>query len=232
MLPIKGVQKLSLIDYPPYMVATVFLANCDFRCPYCQNPDLIKNPDKLPTITEEELIEFLKSRKKWLDGICITGGEPCIHKELPELIKRIKELGFKIKLDTNGSKPEMIKVLINEQLIDYIAMDIKAPLDNYEEVTQVKVDKEKIKESVDFIISSGIDYEFRLTCVPTLHKEEDFVKIGEWLKDCKRFFIQQFSPKICLNKEFENIKPFTEVRLKKFKEILENYINKVEIRGI
>src|SRR3989338_2765465 len=134
MLPIKGLQKTSLIDYPGKVVCTIFLAGCNFRCPYCQNPDLIENPDKLPDIKEEEIIGYLKKRRKWLDGICISGGEPTIHNGLVDFIKKIKEENFLVKLDTNGVNPNMIKELLNNELIDFISMDIKRSLDKYEKV--------------------------------------------------------------------------------------------------
>jgi len=227
-LEIKGLQKTSLIDYSPYTSCVVFLAGCDFRCPFCQNPDLVLNPEKLDTIKKEDFFEFLKKRKKWLDGACITGGEPTLYKELPEFIKQIKDLGYKLKLDTNGNNPDMLKELV--KLADYVAMDIKSSLEKYDESAGVKVDIEKIKKSVEIIKNSGIDWEFRMTVVPALHSQEDFEKIGKWLKGAKRFFLQQFSNKICLDKSFEKITPFSKEDLEEFKVILSKYISKVEVR--
>ena len=227
-LEIKGLQKTSLIDYSPYTSCVVFLAGCDFRCPFCQNPDLVLNPEKLDTIKKEDFFEFLKKRKKWLDGACITGGEPTLYKELPEFIKQIKDLGYKLKLDTNGNNPDMLKELV--KLADYVAMDIKSSLEKYDESAGVKVDIEKIKKSVEIIKNSGIDWEFRMTVVPALHSQEDFEKIGKWLKGAKRFFLQQFSNKICLDKSFEKITPFSKEDLEEFKVILSKYISKVEAR--
>jgi len=227
-LEIKGLQKTSLIDYSPYTSCVVFLAGCDFRCPFCQNPDLVLNPEKLDTIKKEDFFEFLKKRKKWLDGVCITGGEPTLYKELPEFIKKIKDLGYKVKLDTNGSNPDMLKELV--KLADYVAMDIKSSLEKYDESAGVKVDIEKIKKSVEIIKNSGIDWEFRMTVVPALHSQEDFEKIGKWLKGAKRFFLQQFSNKICLDKSFEKITPFSKEDMEEFKVILSKYISKVEVR--
>ncbi len=227
-LEIKGLQKTSLIDYSPYTSCVVFLAGCDFRCPFCQNPDLVLNPEKLDTIKKEDFFEFLKKRKKWLDGACITGGEPTLYKELPEFIKQIKDLGYKLKLDTNGNNPDMLKELV--KLADYVAMDIKSSLEKYDESAGVKVDIEKIKKSVEIIKNSGIDWEFRMTVVPALHSQEDFEKIGKWLKGAKRFFLQQFSNKICLDKSFEKITPFSKEDMEEFKVILSKYISKVEVR--
>ena len=229
-LPIKGLQKTSLIDYDPYTSCIVFVSGCNFRCGFCQNPGLLVEVSKLPTIPEEEFFSFLVERKKWLDGVVISGGEPCLYEELPLFIKKVKELGYKIKLDTNGTNPAMIKELIDGGLVDYVAMDIKGSLDKYDSVADVLVDKDKIKESVELLINSGVGYEFRMTCVPGLVVKEDFVKIGEWLKGAKKFFIQQFRNKSCLDSGFEKIEPFSNDELKGFKSVLEKYVDKVEIR--
>jgi len=230
MLPIKGLQKTSLIDYPGKIVCTIFLADCNFRCPYCQNPDLIENPDKLPIIKEEEVIEYLKEKRKWLDGICISGGEPTIHKELVDFIKKIKKENFLVKLDTNGTNSIMIKELLDNNLVDFISMDIKISLDKYEDVAKVKINKEDIQKCVDLIRNSNIDYEFRSTILPKLHSEENIKKIGEWLKGSKKFVLQEFRSKICLDKSYEKEKPFTKEEMEKFKKLLEPYFDKVEIR--
>lgn len=229
-LEIKGLQKTSLIDYAPYTSCVVFLGGCSFRCPFCQNPDLVLSPEKLETIKQDDLFEFLRKRKKWLDGVCITGGEPTIHEELPEFIKKIKELGYTVKLDTNGHDPAILKELIDKKLIDYAAMDIKNSLQKYNESSGVKVDIEKIKESADIIRNSGIDYEFRMTLVPKLHEKDDLEKIGRWLKGAKRFFLQQFSNKICLDRRFEKIAPFSKDELEDFQAILRKHIPNAEIR--
>jgi len=231
MLPIKGIQKTSLVDFPPNTGATIFLGNCNFRCPFCQNPDLITKFNETETISETEIIEFLKSRKKWLDGVCITGGEPLLY-ELTEFLIKIKKIGMLIKLDTNGTNPERLKELIEKKTVDYVAMDIKSSIEGYDESTKIKTDIEKIKKSVDILKSNKVDYEFRMTVVPSLHSEEDFRKIGEWLKGSKRFFIQQFNTKNCLDKDFEKIKPYPKERLEIFRDILKKYIKEAEIRGV
>lgn len=230
MLPIKGLQKTSLIDYPGKVVCTIFLAGCNFRCPYCQNPDLIEAPDKPPTIKEEEIIDYLKKRRKWLDGICISGGEPTVHNGLIDFIKRIKKENFLVKLDTNGANPGMIKELLDKNLINFISMDIKTSLDKYDNVAKVKVNKTDIQRSIDLIRNSNIDYEFRSTILPKLHSEEDIKKIGEWLNGSKKFVLQQFRPKICLDKSYEKEKPFSKQEMEKFKKLLEPYFGNVEIR--
>jgi len=230
MLPIKGLQKTSLVDYPGNIVCTIFLAGCNFRCPYCQNPDLIDNPDKLPAIKEEDIIDFLEKKRKWLDGICISGGEPTIHPGLVDFIKKIKKMDFLVKLDTNGTNPVMIKELLDNKLIDFISMDIKASLDKYGDAANVGVNKEDLQKSVELIMNGNIDYEFRATILPKLHSEEDIKKIGEWLKGSKKFVLQQFRPKICLDKSYEKEKPFTKEEMEGFNKLLEPYFDKVEIR--
>lgn len=229
-LQIKGLQKTTLIDYPCKVAATIFVAGCNFRCPFCYNKDLVLNPDSLQTISQDDIIDFLKKRKKWIDGVCISGGEPLIYSDIFDFIKKIKNIGLLVKIDTNGSNPELIKKLIDDKLIDYIAMDIKASLSKYKEASGVDFSIERVIKSIELIKNSKIDCEFRLTAVPLLHNEDDLEKIGRLLENNERFFIQQFRPKNCINKEFEKIKPFEEDKLIKFKNIAEKYIKKVEIR--
>jgi pyruvate formate lyase activating enzyme len=230
-VPIKGIEKLSVIDYPGKMCSIVFLPDCNFRCPYCQNPDLINRPHKLPDISEEEIFDFLKDRRKWIDGICITGGEPCLHKGLPEFIKKVKGEGFLVKLDTNGSNPEMIEGLVREGLLDYIAMDIKAPLEGYGEVARAEINKGKIQKSVDFIMNSGVEYEFRITVVPRLFKKGDIEKIGKWLKGAERFFIQRFRPGKTLDKDFKKESTFSDKELEGLVVIARRYFKRVGVRS-
>jgi len=229
---IKGLQKLSLIDYEPYTCCVIFTAGCNFRCAFCQNKDLVLNPEKLDTISNEEFYDFLEKRKKWLDAVCISGGEPTLHKDLPEHIARIKSIGYKVKLDTNGTNPKMVEQLINDKLIDYVAMDIKETLQKYEKIVEVPVDLEKIKDSVKLLMQNRIPYEFRMTMVPTLVEKEDMHEIGKWIQGAHKFYVQQFSNKVCLKKALEKVGPFSVKELEEFKTILDEYIKKVEIRGI
>lgn len=230
MVDIKGLQKTSLIDYPGKICCVIFLPSCNFRCPFCQNPDLILVPDRIPTTTEEEFFDFLQKRKKWLDGICITGGEPCIHNELPDFIEKIKELGFLVKLDTNGSNPEMIKQLLDKKLLDYIAMDIKTSLDIYEKATKVRTDMEKVKNSIELIRKSGIDHEFRATAVPGIFDKNDAEAVGRFLWGSKNFYLQQFRPQNTLDRKYEKVRPYSKEELEKLAKILGKYIKNVEIR--
>ncbi|MGQ9597307.1 MAG: anaerobic ribonucleoside-triphosphate reductase activating protein [Thermoproteota archaeon] len=197
---VKGIQKLTLIDYPGKVACTLFLFGCNFRCPYCHNPELVVD-DGTPPISEEEIFKFLEKRKKFLDGVCITGGEPTLHDDLPEFIRRIRDLGYSIKLDTNGTSPKMLRQLIVEGLVDYIAMDVKAPLEKYENVVKVKANVDNIVESVE-IIKAFPEHEFRTTVLPELLSKEDILTIARWLKGAKRFSIQQFKPTKTLDKSF------------------------------
>ncbi|MFH2027703.1 MAG: anaerobic ribonucleoside-triphosphate reductase activating protein [Nanoarchaeota archaeon] len=225
---VKGLQKTSLVDFPPYVSCTLFVSRCNFRCGFCHNADLVM--DSLDDIPEDEIFAFLEKRKKVLDGVCISGGEPLLNEDIINLIKNIKKLDYKVKVDTNGTNPDLLKKLIDSKLVDYIAMDIKSSLDSYDKAAGVKVDKSKIKASVNILMEDNVDYEFRMTTVPNLHSSEEYSKIGNWLKGAKKFIIQQFRNDKCLDKSFEKIKPYSKKELEEFKGILEKDISKVIVR--
>ena len=227
---IKGLEKQTVLDYPEKLACIIFVFGCNFRCSYCHNPELVED-DGRPAIAENVILDFLKERRDFLDGVVITGGEPTLNKELPTFIKKIKDLGYSVKLDTNGSNPEMLKELIDKKLVDYIAMDIKAPIDYYESVTKVQFDMKKIKQSVDIIRKFG-NYEFRTTIVPGLFSEEHARSIGEWLKGSKRMFLQQFKGIKTLDNSFVGKKPFSKEEMKGFCKIMEPYFEKCELRGV
>lgn len=193
-LLIKGFQKLSLIDYPDKLCATIFVGNCNFRCGYCYNKDLVLHADQLSTISENWVLDFLESRKTFLDGLCIGGGEPTLHDDLPNFLIQVKKLGYAIKLDTNGSNPTMLQQLIRRHLIDYCAMDIKAPLQKYSQVTSVPVNIASIKRSITILKKGDIDYEFRTTVTPEILTLEDITELVSDLQTAKRYVIQQFVP--------------------------------------
>lgn len=196
-MKIVGIQKLTLLDYPGKVACTVFLGGCNFRCPYCHNAELLGDAE--PVMTVEELRAFLKKRRGILDGVCITGGEPTIHKELPELIRGIRELGFSVKLDTNGYRPEVLGRLLVEGLVDYVAMDLKNGPDSYGETVGLPgVDLERIRESVGLLCRSGIEFEFRTTVAKPLHSGETLTSMANWLlevtkgRGVHRLFVQPF----------------------------------------
>lgn len=194
----RGWQKTSLNEWPGEICSVVFIAGCNFRCPFCYNRDLVLNPEKLPVIEEKEILEHLKKQKDLLDGVMITGGEPLIQlkKDLIGFIKKIKAIGLKVGIETNGSNPEAIEFLIKKRLIDYAAMDIKAPLnqEKYNQLAGENVDLKKIKKSIKIIVDSGIDSEFRTTVVPGLLDKNDILEIVKEIKGAKKYYLQKFQP--------------------------------------
>jgi pyruvate formate lyase activating enzyme len=194
-----GLEKFSLNDYPGQTAAVIFTRGCNFRCRYCHNPELVL-PEKYDVeIPLAEIYSFLESRRGQLDAVCITGGEPTQHSDLAEMIKKIKEMGFLVKLDTNGSRPKILEEIIKKGNIDYIAMDIKAPFEDYKKITGVAVDVEKLKKSVSLIINSGLPHEFRTTVVKSLTSFDDLRKIVENIKGADNYFLQKFVPAPKLN---------------------------------
>lgn len=228
---IRGLQKLTLIDYPGKIACTIFTFGCNFRCRYCHNPELVFDNGTKP-IEEREIFKFLSERKGFLDGVCVTGGEPTLHKDLPHFLAKIKGMSFLTKLDTNGTNPKMLKYLIDEGLLDYVAMDIKAPLEKYEKVVRAKVNEENIKRSINLIKESGINYEFRTTVVPELLNKDDILAIGRWLQGAKRFYIQQFRGIKTLDKNFVSKKPYSEEELEEFCNILKTFVEHCRVRGL
>lgn len=193
-MEIGGLQKTTLIDYPGCIAATVFTIGCNFRCPFCYATELVlleKIKDQ-PRISEKDFFEFLTSKKGLLDGVCICGGEPTIHKDLPQFCQKIKKSGFLVKLDTNGSNPDIVKKLIDEKLVDYIAMDIKSPKEKYETYTNKKIDLSLIEKSINLLKENRIDYEFRTTVAPGLEKE-DIINIAQWIGPAKKYFLQEMN---------------------------------------
>lgn len=229
---IGGLQKLTLIDYPGHLAATVFTFGCNFRCPFCHNPELVSGSwYKISGILEEDFFKFLKERKGKLEGVCITGGEPTIQPDIVEFVRKIKNLGFKVKLDTNGARPDILRELFQKKLLDFVAMDIKSDLENYAKTTNSKLDIERIRLSVDLIRNSGIDYEFRTTAVPGLHKEEDFAKIGEWLEGSKKYVLQKYEDKgKILDPKLKKKVKGKRLDLEKIAEKIKRYFGEVEIR--
>jgi len=227
---IKGFIKNSFVDYPGKVAATVFTGGCNFSCPFCHNGELVKSPGKVQTIETWEVTEFLKKRKGLIDGLVITGGEPTLWPGLKDFILKIKEMGFLVKLDSNGYQPLILENLIKEKLIDYIAMDIKNSPEKYAETAGLQtIDITRITKSIDIIQKSGIDYEFRTTVMREFHTEEDIMKIKEWLKDSKKYVLQNYNPQ---EGQVEDtiFTPFSKEELEKYKNLLSGNIQKVEIR--
>ena len=219
---IGGLQKTSLLDFPEKIAAIVFTMGCNFRCGYCHNPELINGEAKI-----EDVFEFLKTRQGKLDGVVITGGEPCLQKDLPEFIKQVKELGFAVKLDTNGSFPEMLEKVLPD--LDYVAMDIKAPLEKYSQIVNVDVDTSKILKSIEVLKNGGVDYEFRTTVVKSQLSFEDFEKIGQLIQGAPRYYLQRFGASKILDKSLENEKTYSTEEFERIIDILKSYV-KAEVR--
>lgn len=229
-MEIHGLNKLTLLDYPQHTACTVFTGGCNFRCPFCHNATLVLSPNSQPIIKEEEFFAFLDKRVGLLEGVCITGGEPTLVRGLIEFIEKIKAKGLKVKLDTNGSRPEIIRKLIDGKKIDYIAMDIKNSLDAYGKTIGIdNFDTTPIEESVKIIMSSGIDYEFRTTVVREYHEEENFAKIGQWLSGAKLYALQNFRDGEDLI--VSGLGNHTEQKMQLFCEIVTPFFQKVLIRG-
>lgn len=187
---LSGLQKLTLLDFPGRIAATVFTRGCNMRCPFCHNASLVVGGADI--IPEEEFFAFLESRRGRLGGVCVSGGEPTLQADLPRFIEKIKAMGFEVKLDTNGTNPEMLSSLIDGGLLDYVAMDIKSSTEGYARVSGVSPDMEKIKRSIEFLLSDKIDYEFRTTVAKPLFSTGDFVEIGKLIKGAKRYYLQGF----------------------------------------
>jgi len=228
---IGGLQKLTLIDFPGRLAATVFLSGCNFRCPWCYSKELVlpQNIEKQPKISELYLFNFLKERQDLLSGVVVCGGEPTIQKDLPQFIKKIKKMNFLIKLDTNGSNPCVLRALLKDRVLDYVAMDVKQNK-KYDEATGVKIDLAKIKESVELIKSSGVDYEFRTTVVPTIHTKQDIIAIAKWLAPAKKYYLQNFLPEKTVNPEFEVKRPYSDEELLDIQKAIVPLFEVCEIR--
>lgn len=230
---IAGLIRSSLIDYPGKVAVVVFTQGCNFSCGFCHNPDLVpisEEPNsKFQALNEKKLFEFLESRKGKLDGVVITGGEPTLQRGLVGFIKKVKKMGYLVKLDTNGSNSELLSNLITNKLIDYVAMDIKNSPDKYKKTCGHPF-SEQIKKSIELIINSNVNYEFRTTVLPHYHETEDFKEIGKLLKGAKKYTIQGFRDENLLDKKLKGTKKFTRKELGEVQSILEKYIKIVEIR--
>lgn len=221
---------MTLLDFPGKVACTVFLAGCDLRCPFCHNSDLIDGA--APTVMDDTaLLAFLQKRKGLLDGVAFTGGEPLLRGELKELIVKIRDLGFAVKLDTNGTHPERLRELLEERLVDYVAMDIKNSPARYGETVGVAdIDLAPIRESAKLLMESGVPYEFRTTVVAELHDDASFEAIGEWLPDAERFFLQRFTDRDSVL--FSGLHAPEKADMERFAAILRRKMPFVELRGV
>ena len=234
-MKISGFRKTSLIDYPGNIAAVVFTGGCNFRCPYCHNPELVGKvaaEDSGPFLDLDYLWDFLEDRKKLLDGLVITGGEPLLQQSIVSFIKKVKAMSMKVKLDTNGTVFSILKQLVEEKLLDYVALDIKTSFDKYRELVRTCTDEElaAIKKSIDLLIGSDIDYEFRTTVVPGCHSAEDIRQIARQVEGAAKFVLQNFRSGVTLDPSFQEKKRFPDEKLDEFKEIAEKYLQQVKVR--
>ena len=229
-MKLHGLQKMTLLDFPEHVACTVFLGGCDFRCPYCHNFELVDGTAE-PVLDDEEFFAFLSRRKGLLDGVAVTGGEPCLHKDLPDFLRRIREMGFAVKLDTNGYHPEMLRRLLLEGLLDYVAMDVKNSPSRYAETCGVSnIELSRIEESIALLIESKIDYEFRTTVVEELHTVSDILAIGEMIRGAKRYFLQPFTDRESV--PFGDLHAPSEKTLKAFVEAVRPAVPNTSLRGV
>jgi len=234
---IKGFVDLSLVDWDGKLSSVFFVPGCNFRCPFCYNSTLVLHPERVETIPFERIEGYLKKQRGWIDGACATGGEPTLHEDLPDICSKLKEIGFLVKIDTNGTNPTMMKELMDRGLVDYIAVDIKAPLTVQKYSKAAGVDAQellgKVKETVRILLQSKMDYEFRTTVVPTLHDEKDIKEICDGIKGCKKYVLQKFDVslgKATIDPEFSKLQPFTDEEMRTFLTIAQGLLPNVKLR--
>ncbi len=230
---IGGFQRFSLVDYPDKICATVFTQGCNFRCPYCHNPELVSPPRKgvvSDGLKEEEILSFLDRRRGRLDAVTITGGEPLLQSELEHFVSAVKELGYLVKLDTNGSFPSRLEKIIQSKSIDYIAMDIKTCLDKYEQVVRRRIEKARIVDSIRSIMDSGLDYEFRTTVAGALFEKDDFYKIGRLIENSRLYVLQRFVASKVLDDQLLNMPACPDEEIHSYKEIMEGFVQRCVVR--
>ena len=254
---IQGFQKLTLLDFPGKMACTVFTGGCNFRCPFCHNASLVLNPGSQPAISEDGIFSFLESRKGILEGVCISGGEPTLQADLPEFIRKIRAIGFHVKLDTNGSRPGVLKALLDEGLLDYVSMDIKNAPKKY--LTTIGIPEESqesdssasssdaskdtlcfdnlitdsVRQSAELLMQSSIPYEFRTTVVKELHNEEDLLAIGKWLSGARAYYLQSFrDSETLVGASLGQFHAYEPGQMRAFRDMLKPYFEIVELRGI
>ncbi|MFG6355595.1 MAG: anaerobic ribonucleoside-triphosphate reductase activating protein [Acetatifactor sp.] len=230
-MQIHGLNKTTLLDYPGHVAATIFTGGCNMRCPFCQNSGLVLSPQQQPEISEEETLSFLEKRKGILEGVCITGGEPTLQADLENFIRRIREMGYLIKLDTNGYRPGVLRRLLEQELLDYVAMDIKASRERYPIACGLpNVDLSLIEESVELLKKSRIPYEFRTTVVKGIHSPDEFTAIGQWLQGCNAYYLQSYrdSPQV-MQPGYGSFEPGM---LEQMRELAAAYIPQTALRGV
>lgn len=228
-VPIGGVQKVSLVDYPGHVAAALFTIGCNMRCGYCHNPELVLPDRYIDSIPEQDILIFLESRVGKLDGVVISGGEPTMHEGLPSLAARIKAMGYLVKLDSNGTHPDMIKQMLDEKTLDFMAMDIKGPLEKYQEIAAYPVDTVAVQRTIELLRGADIGYEFRTTIVKSQLSPDDFKSIGELIKGAPRYALQRFRPGKTLHPAFRSETTYSDEEFEELKKIMERYVDECVI---
>ncbi|MEA3409733.1 MAG: anaerobic ribonucleoside-triphosphate reductase activating protein [Candidatus Eisenbacteria bacterium] len=232
---IKGFDQMSLVDWDGMVAATLYTGGCNFRCPFCHNSGLVLLPDQYESIPADEILEYVKKHNDFIDGVVITGGEPCIHSNIGGFIKQLRNAGVGVKLDTNGSFPKLLESLIDKELVDYVAMDVKAPLDfdSYSKSAGITDRRtfEKVRDSIDLLMEGRVDYEFRMTVVPALHRASDLQLVAEQVKGARRFVLQNYVPRDTLDPAFLKETPYDAERLEEFKKMMAPMFDECLIRG-
>ena len=229
-MKIGGLQKVSLIDYPGKISAIIFTQGCNFRCPYCHNPELVEQKLYQPCLSEKDILKFLTTRRGKLDAVTLTGGEPTLHEDLIPFIQKIRNLGFAVKLDSNGSQPDVLASMIQKKLLDFIALDVKAPIEKYQSVVQAPVDIDTIRESIQLALKAKIQHEFRTTVVASLLTQKDILAIVREISGAKRYALQKFQPARTLNKKYIQEKTYSDEEFLKIKKQLEKDVPLIIIR--
>ena len=235
-MEIKGFIGVSLVDWDGKVSSVIFLPGCNMRCPFCYNTKLVLNPKEMPTISFEEIQNYLKKHEGWIDGVVITGGEPTIQEDLPILCEEIRKMNLAVKVDTNGTNPSMIRNLLKKGVINYVAMDVKAPLteDAYSKASGVNTATllKSIDEAIDTLLESEVEYEFRTTLVPTMHGASDIEKICEKIKGCRKYVLQNFKVDVeTIDSNFQNLKPFSNAEVENLFKTAKNLIPNTVLRG-
>jgi len=229
---VKGWVKSSLLDYPGKIAASLFCGGCNFRCPHCHNADLVLHPDQQPDLPSDQIWDFLSRRHGLLDGVAISGGEPTLQTDLLPFARRVREMGFLVKLDTNGYRPDVLEAMLDAGLVDYVAMDVKAPLIKYDQAAGVAVDVKRIQHSMALLRRGPVDYEFRTTVVPGLLAEEDILEIGRLVSGVPRFYLQQFVPHNTLDPEMTSRVPYLPERVRAMVDLVAPWVGEVRLRGV
>ncbi len=229
-MKIGGLQHTSLLDYPDCISAIIWTVDCNFRCPFCYNKTLVEGTASL--IAEDEIFSFLRKRKGILEALVISGGEPLLQKDIAPFIQKVKTLGYLVKIDTNGSLPDALENLLEQKLVDYVSMDVKAPKNKYEKLTGVKTDVSAIQRSIDLIMENANGYEFKTTFVPNLLKKEDIISIAKWVKGANRYYLQQFKADVpLLSSKYMGINPYPKEYLTETLEAIKPYVTTCGLRG-